>query len=170
MPPNVVRQRIVQNFVVSHRVERKRHSAMWKNCLGETIQSSKHWILTLNKDLSIHSINDLTLLQRNESANDCTMSTWQGPSKTTEPLLRQRKGQASIWGHGGILLRGTASSSSSHWDRTHWKMSSWNSLHSFKVGRFVKKNLRIRTSFGCLEKNFQTTDGECEQNTHSNNM
>ena len=46
------------------------------------------------KDLSIHSTNDLTLLQRNENANDCTMSTWQGPRKTTEPLLRQRKGQA----------------------------------------------------------------------------
>ena len=30
--------------------------------------------------------------------------------------------------------------------------------------------LRLRTRFGCLKQNFQTTDGECEQNTHSNSM
>ena len=39
-PPNdictMVRQRIVHNFVVSHRVERKRHNVMRKNCFGET--------------------------------------------------------------------------------------------------------------------------------------
>ena len=39
------------------------------------------------EDLSNHSINDPTLLKRKENANDCTTSTWQGLSKTTEPFL-----------------------------------------------------------------------------------
>ena len=47
-PPNdtctMVRMRIVRNLVVSHRVERKRHNAMWKNCLGETfLRRNKSW-------------------------------------------------------------------------------------------------------------------------------
>ena len=45
----------------------------------------------MQKDLSNHSINDLTLLKRKENANDCTTSTWQGPSKTTEPSLAVNK-------------------------------------------------------------------------------
>ena len=45
----------------------------------------------MQKDLSNHSINDPTLLKRKENANDCTTSTWQGPSKTTEPSLAVNK-------------------------------------------------------------------------------
>ena len=55
----MVRQRIVQNFVVSHRLERNTHNAVRQDCFGEKIyvattaertQNSKHWILTLHKE------------------------------------------------------------------------------------------------------------------------
>ena len=40
----IVRQRIVQNFVVSHRVERKKHNAVRQNCLRETfLRRNKSW-------------------------------------------------------------------------------------------------------------------------------
>ena len=45
----------------------------------------------MQKDPSNHSINDLTLPKRKENANGCTTSTWQGPSKTTEPSLAVNK-------------------------------------------------------------------------------
>ena len=65
----------------------------------------------------------------------------------------------------------TASSSSSIWDRTHWKTSSWNYQHSSRSDELWKtKLLRVRTSFACWEINFQTFDGECKQNTHSYSM
>ena len=107
----------------------------------------------IQKDLSNHSINDLTLLKRKENANDCTTSTWQGPSKTAEPSLavnkRQRKEQQcegieefdyavdpeTGWMFCKESRRNlpTASSSSSNWDRTQWKTSNWNSSAFFKA-------------------------------------
>ena len=45
----------------------------------------------MQEDLSNHSINDRTLLKRKEKTNDCTTSTWQGLSKTTEPSLAVNK-------------------------------------------------------------------------------
>ena len=37
-------------------------------------------------------------------------------------------------------------------------------LHGLTIRE--QKNLRVRTSFACLETNFQPTDGGCEQYTH----
>ena len=111
--------------------------------------------LQTQKDFSNHSsINDLTLLKRKENANDCTTSTWQGPSKTTEPSprcqqARQRKEQQSegieefdyavdpktgwrFYKESRRRNLPTALSSLSNWDRTHWKTSSWNSQHSLR--------------------------------------
>ena len=57
----------------------------------------------------------------------------------------------------------TASPSSSTWDQTQWKTRIWFSQHSLTTGEFF---LRVRTGFGCLEKNLQPTDRRCEQCTH----
>ena len=43
------------------------------------------------EELSNHSINDRTLLKREENANYCMTSTWQRPRKTTEPFLAVNK-------------------------------------------------------------------------------
>ena len=45
----------------------------------------------MQKDFSNHSTNDPTFLKRKENANDCTTSSWQGLSKTTEPSLAVNK-------------------------------------------------------------------------------
>ena len=52
----------------------------------------------------------------------------------------------------------TASSSSTNWDRNNWKTSSWNSKHSSWSDGSLNF-YRVRSSFDCLEKNFQTIDG-----------
>ena len=58
----------------------------------------------------------------------------------------------------------TASSSSSTWDRTHWKTRNWNSQHSASPDdRWIF--LRVRTGFCCLEKNLQPTDGRFDQHS-----
>ena len=56
---------------------------------SERIQNSKHWILTINAEGGTQQslINDPTLLKREENANECMTSTWQGPKKYTGPLL-----------------------------------------------------------------------------------
>ena len=54
-------------------------------------QNSTQWNLTLNRDRDKHYIDDLTLLKRKENANDCTTSTWQGPSKTTRQFVAVNK-------------------------------------------------------------------------------
>ena len=58
---------------------------------AERIQNSKHWILMLNAERPQQPLNDLTLLKQKENGNDDTTSTWQGPSKTTEPFLAVSK-------------------------------------------------------------------------------
>ena len=151
------------------------------------------------EELSNHSINDPTLLNRKENANDCMASTWQGTQEVFRAIppiqqIRQRKGhqyesneeddyvvdpqtgwrfykgsrgnlQTSASGSRANLQ--AASSSSSTWDQTHWKTSNWNSQHSLiqalTTGDFF---LRVKTGFGCLERNLQPTDGSCEQYTH----
>ena len=45
----------------------------------------------MQKDLSHHSINELTLLKQKENANDSTTSTWQGPKNNTEPFFAVRR-------------------------------------------------------------------------------
>ena len=52
----------------------------------------------------------------------------------------------------------TTSSSRAKWDQTHCKTS--ESPDDWRIF------LRVRTGFGCLEKNLQPTDGRCEQYTH----
>ena len=49
------------------------------------------------EELSNHSINDPTLLKRQENANECMTSTWQGPTRNVGTIhrsqqIRQRKG------------------------------------------------------------------------------
>ena len=105
----MVRRRRIQKVIVSHRVERTPHNVVRQNRPGGSTSTSQQKLKEfkirnvgfsrqMQKDLSNHSINDLTLLKRKENTNDCTTSTWQGPQKNTEPFLasqqmRQRKGQ-----------------------------------------------------------------------------
>ena len=137
------------------------------------------------KGLGNHSIKDPTLLNRKENANDCTTSTWQGPKKNREPFFAVNKFDSGKDNHsratknmttrltlkqagGSTKSRGgnlpTAPSSSSHWDRTHWKTSNWDSEHSSRPDDLCIF-LKVRTSFGCLEKNLQPTDGVCDSSS-----
>ena len=67
---------------------------------SERLQNSKHWILTINAEGGTQQslINDPTLLKREENANECMTSTWQGTQEvyraiTCSQQIRQRKGQ-----------------------------------------------------------------------------
>ena len=52
----MLRERTVQNFVVSHRVERKRHNAIWENCLRETFpRRYKSWENSKFEELDSHN-------------------------------------------------------------------------------------------------------------------
>ena len=144
---------------------------------AERTRNSTLWILTLKKELRNHYINDLTLLKRKENARDCTTNTWQRLNKIIGPFLavnkRQRKRQAfegieecnnavdnrTGWRFYQESRRDlpTASSSSTNWDRNNWKIRE----------TFFSELGPVAVAW---RKNFQTTDGRCEQNTHSNSM
>ena len=148
-PPNdtftMVRQssRTVQRLVVSHRVERKTSTSpqKWKKN-----QNSKHWILTLNAEGPQPPLNQRPDFAR--AKRECKRVHDEDPSRTQEEYrtffrsqeIRQRNGQQfegneeydnavdpkTGWrfytGSLGNLQK--TSSSSSHWDQTHWKNSS----------------------------------------------
>ena len=154
---------------------------------AESIQNSKHWILTINAEGGTQQ----SLSQRPDFAQakrGCKRLHDEHLARTQEEYraipssqqIRQRKGQ-QFEGHeeydyaadpktGWRFYKGsranlqTASSSSSTWDQTHWKTSNWNSQHSSRSDDVII--LRVRTSFGCLERNLQPTDGVCQQYTH----
>ena len=105
----------------------------------------------MQKDLSKHSINDLTLLKRKENANDYRTSTWQGPKKNIEPFLAVNKQDSEKDNNsratenmttrltqkqvgGSTKGRGPTCRQLRHrrqkWDQTHWKTSNRNSQHS----------------------------------------
>ena len=107
----------------------------------------------MQKDLSNHSINDPSSLKRKENANDCTTSTGQGLSKTTEPSLafnkcdkeKKRSSKESKNSTTRLTLKQAGGSTKSRgetcqqvrhrrqkWDRTQWKTSSRNSQHFSK--------------------------------------
>ena len=161
----MVRQRNVQDFVVTDRMERKHimlydrialEKHFYKARRAERIQNSKHWILTINEDGPQQPLNqrpqqplnqrpDFAQAKRESKRLHVEHLARTKEEYTTIPR-RQRKGQPfegieeydyavdpkTEWrfykGSRGNLL--AASSSSSSWERTHWKTSSWNSQHS----------------------------------------
>ena len=151
----------------------------------ERIQNSKHWILTVNAEASSkYSINDPTLLKRTENANDCTTSTWQGQKKNTGPFLavnkfdkeKNNRSKESKNSTTRLTLKQAGGSTKSRGEtcqqlrhRIGTKPSGGRAIGILSILQAltsVKIFLRVRTGFGCLEKNLQPTDGECEQYTH----
>ena len=193
----MARQRNVQDFVVTDRVERKdtMHDdriALEKHiCIAtraERIQNSKHWILTLNAEGPQEPLNqrpDFAQATREcKRLHDEHLARTQQDYRTIprSQQVRQRKEQQfegieeydyavdpqTGWrfckeSRGNLSA---ASSPSSNWDRTTGRRAVriLSILQGLTI--CVKKFLRVRTCFGCLENNLQTTDGRCEQYTH----
>ena len=132
---------------------------------AERIQNSKHWILTLNAKGPRQPLNqrpDFAQAKREcKRLHDKHLAKTQQDNRTIprSQQVRQRKEQPfegieesnyafdpkTSWklyteSRGNLP---TASSSSSNWDRTHWKTSQLELSAFFKVWRF---------GFGCLEK------------------
>ena len=116
--------------------------------------------------VSNHSINDPTLLKRKENANDCMTSTKNNSSKelknsTARLALKQAGGSGKS--------RMESCRQLLHRRQTAIKpigrraVGILSSLQGLTICVFF---LRVRTGFGCLEKNPQPTDGGCEQYTH----
>ena len=145
----------------------------------------------MQKHLNNHSTNDPTLLKRKGNANDCTTSTWQEPNKNTEiflavkgnnmkatktlttSLTRTQVGDCTD-SRGETCrhlrqARGPTCKQLRHRRQRGTKPSGRRAigilsiLQALTTGDFF---LRVRTGFGCLEKNLQPTDGRCEQYTH----
>ena len=119
---------------------------------AEGIQHSKHWILTLNKDIPQEPLNQRPDFA--EAKRECKRLHDEHLARTQHDhrkiprsqQVRQRKGEAfegieehdcavdpqTGWRFYKESRRNlpTASSSSSNWDRTHCKTSSWISQHS----------------------------------------
>ena len=141
----------------THWVDREGYNAIWQNCHGEYVvtKAERVWLCSSEKRLQeiarrTHGKDSTRLL------NHSSQSTKKDSEK--DKSLRELKSDLP-----------TASSTSTNWDGNNYKTSSWNSKHSsWSDGSWFF--LRVRTSFGWLEKNFQTTDGVCEQNTRSNSM
>ena len=111
----------------------------------------------MQKDFRNPSINDPTLLRRNENANDCTTSTWQGPKKNTGPFLAIEDSEND----NNLGSRGQPANSfvlivkmgPNPLEDEQLEFSAF-----FKPWRLVKF-FWVTTGFGCFEKNLQTTDG-----------
>ena len=100
--PTMVRRRRIQKVIVSRRVVRTPHKVVRHDRPGEThLHSCKSWEKSKFEALDSHAEQRRTSAttqsttwfrsSENENANDCTTSTWQGPSKTTEPFLAVNK-------------------------------------------------------------------------------
>ena len=118
---------------------------------AERIQNSKHWILTLNAEEPQQPLNqraDFAQGKREcKRLHDEHLARTQQEYRTIlrSQQVRQRKEQQfegieefdyvvdpkTGWRFYKVSLRNlpTASSSSSHWDRTHWKTNNWDSQH-----------------------------------------
>ena len=153
---------------------------------AERIQKSKHWILTLIAEGPQQPLNqrpdfaqakreckrlhdeymartqqDYRTILRSQQVRQRKEKQFEGIEEydyAVDPQTSWRFYKESRWN------LPTASSSSSNWDQTDWKTSSWNSQHSSRSDD-LWFFLRVRTIFGCLVKNLQTTDGVCEQYT-----
>ena len=155
---------------------------------AERIQNSKHWILTANAEggtqLSLNQRPDFAQAKREcKRLHDEHLARTQQDHRDTRrsQQIRQRKGQQfegneeydnavdpktgwRFYRQSRTNLQ-TTSSSTSTWDQTQWKTSNWNSQHSLSPDDWWIF-LKVRTHFGCLERNLQPTDGVCEQYTH----
>ena len=154
---------------------------------AERIQNSKHWFLTINAEGPQQPLN-----QRPDFAqakieckrlHDEHLARTQQAHRTIprSQQVRQREGQQFEANEeydyavdpktGRRFYKGsqenlpTASSSSSHWDRTHWKMRSWNSKHSS-----WSDDLWFFSELGPVSVAWRWTSrqptGGCEQYTH----
>ena len=158
---------------------------------AKTNRNSFHWILTSKKKLSNYCIIHSTLSKRKENARDYTTDTWQRVNKIVNTLhavnkqdsekdkrMKESKNMVmqSTLAHTGGSSKSRGRTCRQLYPRQQIVGSKQLENEKlefqtfFMVWRFFDFVHRVRTSFGCLEKKFQTIDGGCEQNTHSCSM
>ena len=137
---------------------------------AERTENSKHWILTLNAEGPQQPLNqrpDFAQAKREcKRLHDQHLARTQQDCRTIprSQQVRQRKEQQFE----RIEEFDFAVDPKTGWmfyKESRWNTSSWNSQHSSRSDD-LWIFLRVRTSFGCLEKNIQSTDGEVKQYTH----
>ena len=149
---------------------------------AEKIRNSKHWILTLNAEGPQQPLNqrpDFTQAER-----ECKRLHDEHQARTQEEYIprsqqvRQRKGQQiegneeydiavdpkTGWRFYDIFVR----IAGHHRRQRGTKPSGRRAIGILSILQALTTRifLRVRTGFGCLEKNLQPTDGGCEQYTH----
>ena len=165
------------------------HTSRWKQReFGIRHIGFSHWMKM--KGFSNHYINDVTLLKRKDNARDCTTNTWQRLNKITEPFLAVNKQDSEkdkrLRELKNMTMQSTlaqAVGSTKSRGETCRQRRPRLQPGIETIGRravvipSILRGLTIREFSSKLEpvsvawrKNFQTTDGECQQNTHSNSM
>ena len=152
---------------------------------AERIQNSKHWILTINAGRPQQSLNQRPDLV--QAKRECKRLHDEHLARTQEEYraiprsqqIRQRKGHQFEGNEesdyvvdpktGWRFYRGPTCKQLRHRRQRGTKpierlaIGILSILQALTTGEFF---LRVRTGFGCLEKNLQPTDGVCEQYTH----